>query len=82
LRPSDRATAKRSSSCPETGWSTERIEFAGVPRTLADVTPMRTAAALDFRFLCANDHLRFGRPWLDGPTALAAALEASAPAAS
>jgi len=42
----------------------------------------RTAAALDFRFLCANDHLRFGRPWLHGPTALAAALEASAPAAS
>ena len=23
-------------------------------------------------FLCANDHLLFGRPWLDGPTALAA----------
>ncbi|MEN3283703.1 MAG: hypothetical protein V7607_4843 [Solirubrobacteraceae bacterium] len=36
------------------------------------------AAALDYRFLCANDHLFFGRPWLDGPIALAAALERSA----
>jgi alkanesulfonate monooxygenase SsuD/methylene tetrahydromethanopterin reductase-like flavin-dependent oxidoreductase (luciferase family) len=55
------------------------IEFDGVPRTLADITAYtRRAAALDFRFLCANDHLLFGRPWLDGPTALAAVLEASA----
>jgi alkanesulfonate monooxygenase SsuD/methylene tetrahydromethanopterin reductase-like flavin-dependent oxidoreductase (luciferase family) len=37
----------------------------------------RHAAALGFRFLCANDHLFFQRPWLDGPTALAAAIEAS-----
>lgn len=27
-----------------------------------------------FRYLCANDHLVFSRPWLDGPTALAALL--------
>src|SRR6185436_8473580 len=31
-----------------------------------------------YRYLCANDHLLFGRPWLDGPTALAATIEASA----
>jgi alkanesulfonate monooxygenase SsuD/methylene tetrahydromethanopterin reductase-like flavin-dependent oxidoreductase (luciferase family) len=37
----------------------------------------RTAASLGYRYLCGNDHLVFGRPWLDGPTALAAALEAS-----
>jgi probable F420-dependent oxidoreductase len=36
-----------------------------------------TAASLGFRYLCANDHLLFGRPWLDGPTALAALIEAS-----
>jgi alkanesulfonate monooxygenase SsuD/methylene tetrahydromethanopterin reductase-like flavin-dependent oxidoreductase (luciferase family) len=38
----------------------------------------RTAASLGYRYLCANDHLLFVRPWLDGPTALAATLEASA----
>jgi hypothetical protein len=27
--------------------------------------------------LCANDHLVFEVPWLDGPTALAAVIEAS-----
>jgi alkanesulfonate monooxygenase SsuD/methylene tetrahydromethanopterin reductase-like flavin-dependent oxidoreductase (luciferase family) len=37
----------------------------------------RTAAALGFRYLCANDHLLFGRPWLDGPTALAAVIDDS-----
>ena len=37
----------------------------------------RVAAALDYRYLCANDHLLFGRPWLDGPTALAAVIEES-----
>lgn len=38
---------------------------------------VRAAARLGYRHLCANDHLRFGRPWLDGPTALAALIEAS-----
>jgi alkanesulfonate monooxygenase SsuD/methylene tetrahydromethanopterin reductase-like flavin-dependent oxidoreductase (luciferase family) len=37
----------------------------------------RTAARLGYRYLCANDHLVFGRPWLDGPTALASLIEAS-----
>jgi alkanesulfonate monooxygenase SsuD/methylene tetrahydromethanopterin reductase-like flavin-dependent oxidoreductase (luciferase family) len=32
----------------------------------------RTASALGYRYVCANDHLYFSRPWLDGPTALAA----------
>ena len=38
---------------------------------------VRAAAALDYRYLCANDHLLFARPWLDGPTALAAVLDAA-----
>lgn len=33
-----------------------------------------TAERLGYRYLCANDHLLFSRPWLDGPTALAALL--------
>jgi probable F420-dependent oxidoreductase len=37
----------------------------------------RAAAALGFRYLCANDHLVFRRPWLDGPTALAALIDES-----
>jgi alkanesulfonate monooxygenase SsuD/methylene tetrahydromethanopterin reductase-like flavin-dependent oxidoreductase (luciferase family) len=32
------------------------------------------ARDLGFRYLAANDHLVFPRPWLDGPTALAAVL--------
>jgi len=55
------------------------IAFDGAPPSLADLVSYASrAAALDFRFLCVNDHLLFGRPWLDGPTALAATLEASA----
>src|SRR6476646_1488843 len=37
----------------------------------------RTAADLGYGYLCANDHLLFARPWLDGPTALAAVIAAS-----
>jgi len=37
----------------------------------------RAAVDLDYRYLSANDHLLFSRPWLDGPTALAAVLEES-----
>jgi alkanesulfonate monooxygenase SsuD/methylene tetrahydromethanopterin reductase-like flavin-dependent oxidoreductase (luciferase family) len=50
---------------------------AGEP-TLAGLRAYaRAAAALDFEYLCANDHLRFSRPWLDGPSALAAVLDAA-----
>jgi alkanesulfonate monooxygenase SsuD/methylene tetrahydromethanopterin reductase-like flavin-dependent oxidoreductase (luciferase family) len=37
----------------------------------------RAAASLGYRYLCANDHLLFSRPWLDGPTALAAVIDES-----
>src|SRR2546422_2383281 len=36
-----------------------------------------TARDLGFRYLAANDHLVFPKPWLDGPTALAAVLPQS-----
>ena len=54
------------------------IDFRGGGRSLAELLAYtETAARLDFQFLCANDHLLFGRPWLDGPTALAAVIPAS-----
>jgi alkanesulfonate monooxygenase SsuD/methylene tetrahydromethanopterin reductase-like flavin-dependent oxidoreductase (luciferase family) len=53
------------------------IDF-GVPPSLHALGEyVRTADRLGYRYLCANDHLVFGRPWLDGPTALAALIEAS-----
>jgi alkanesulfonate monooxygenase SsuD/methylene tetrahydromethanopterin reductase-like flavin-dependent oxidoreductase (luciferase family) len=52
------------------------IELAGAGPTLAGLRAYaRCAAELGFDFLCANDHLVFGAPWLDGPTALASALD-------
>jgi alkanesulfonate monooxygenase SsuD/methylene tetrahydromethanopterin reductase-like flavin-dependent oxidoreductase (luciferase family) len=36
-----------------------------------------TAERLDFAALSVNDHLLFSRPWLDGPTTLAAVLGAA-----
>jgi hypothetical protein len=46
------------------------IEFDGARRSLAELRAYALqAAALDYRFLCVNDHLLFARPWLDGPTA-------------
>ena len=54
------------------------IDLDGTSPTLKRLLEYtRTAAGLGFRYLCANDHLVYRRPWLDGPTALAAVLEAS-----
>jgi alkanesulfonate monooxygenase SsuD/methylene tetrahydromethanopterin reductase-like flavin-dependent oxidoreductase (luciferase family) len=49
------------------------ISLAGEQRSLADLLAF-TETARDFGYthLCANDHLVFSRPWLDGPTTLAA----------
>lgn len=38
---------------------------------------VETAAELGFEAVCANDHVVFGSPWLDGPTALAAVVSSS-----
>jgi alkanesulfonate monooxygenase SsuD/methylene tetrahydromethanopterin reductase-like flavin-dependent oxidoreductase (luciferase family) len=55
------------------------IEFDGATKGLAALRAYaKTAAELGYRFLCANDHLLFARPWLDGPIATAAVLEAAA----
>jgi alkanesulfonate monooxygenase SsuD/methylene tetrahydromethanopterin reductase-like flavin-dependent oxidoreductase (luciferase family) len=37
----------------------------------------RAASELGYSYLCANDHLVFARPWLDGLTALAAVIDQS-----
>ena len=58
------------------------IEMGGAPISVAHLTAYAARAEqLGFRALAANDHLLFPRPWLDGPTALAAVL-ASAPRAA
>jgi alkanesulfonate monooxygenase SsuD/methylene tetrahydromethanopterin reductase-like flavin-dependent oxidoreductase (luciferase family) len=38
---------------------------------------VETATALGFEAVSANDHVVFGAPWLDGPTALAAVVSCS-----
>src|ERR1051325_6895519 len=54
------------------------ISFAGEQRSLDDLLAFTDAARdLGYTHLCANDHLVFSRPWLDGPTALAAVLARS-----
>jgi alkanesulfonate monooxygenase SsuD/methylene tetrahydromethanopterin reductase-like flavin-dependent oxidoreductase (luciferase family) len=54
------------------------IAFDGERRTLAQLRAFaQEAARLRFAFLCANDHLLFSRPWLDGPVALAATIDAA-----
>jgi probable F420-dependent oxidoreductase len=54
------------------------IAFVGEKRSLDDLLAItRTASDLGFTHVCANDHLVFSRPWLDGPTALAAVLAQS-----
>jgi alkanesulfonate monooxygenase SsuD/methylene tetrahydromethanopterin reductase-like flavin-dependent oxidoreductase (luciferase family) len=40
-------------------------------------TYVETAVELGFEAVCANDHVVFGSPWLDGPTALAAVVSCS-----
>ena len=54
------------------------ISIAGEQRSLGDLLAFTEAAReLGYTHLCANDHLVFSRPWLDGPTALAAVLAQS-----
>jgi alkanesulfonate monooxygenase SsuD/methylene tetrahydromethanopterin reductase-like flavin-dependent oxidoreductase (luciferase family) len=54
------------------------ISFGGEQRSLGELLAFTDAARdLGYTHLCANDHLVFSRPWLDGPTALAAVLARS-----
>jgi probable F420-dependent oxidoreductase len=51
------------------------ISFMGEQRSLDDLIAVtRAADDLGYTHLCANDHLVFSRPWLDGLTTLAAVL--------
>ena len=54
------------------------MDFGNNPYTLEHlITYVETGRQLGFRALAANDHLVFSKPWLDGPTALAAVLSHS-----
>jgi alkanesulfonate monooxygenase SsuD/methylene tetrahydromethanopterin reductase-like flavin-dependent oxidoreductase (luciferase family) len=54
------------------------IDFGAGSASLAQLREYaRTASDLGYGWLCANDHLVFSRPWLDGPSALAAVLDQS-----
>ena len=54
------------------------IDFGAGPPSPAGLRAYATRASeLGYGWLCANDHLLFARPWLDGPTALAATIDAS-----
>ena len=54
------------------------IDFGGTDHSLGGLKSFaRAAESLGYQYLTANDHLVFGRPWLDGPTGLTAVLEES-----
>ena len=54
------------------------MDFGDQPFTLAHLLEYAsTARRLGLEMLCANDHVVFDVAWLDGPSALAAALDAS-----
>lgn len=54
------------------------IDFGGTDHSLGGLKSFaRAAESLGYEYLTANDHLVFGRPWLDGPTGLSAVLEES-----
>lgn len=57
---------------PQIAWGGED------PPSLSALTEyVRLADEAGMRWITANDHLAFGRPWLDGPVALASAVPAS-----
>ena len=56
---------------PLLAWGDERFTLDGLTRYV------EIARRLGFAAVSMNDHLVFQRPWLDGPTALAAILHAS-----
>lgn len=56
---------------PQIGWDD------GSPSLGALTDYVRVANAIGMRWLTANDHLVFGRPWLDGQVALSSVLETS-----
>jgi hypothetical protein len=62
----------------EFGIHLPQISWEQEPISLDRVIAVATAAErLGFGTITANDHLVWGRPWLDGPTALSVALVAA-----
>jgi alkanesulfonate monooxygenase SsuD/methylene tetrahydromethanopterin reductase-like flavin-dependent oxidoreductase (luciferase family) len=62
----------------EFGVHLPQIDWGREPPSLERVTGVaRAAERLGFGTICANDHLVYQRPWLDGPLALAAVIEAA-----
>lgn len=54
------------------------ISFQGERRGLAGLEQYaKLANSLGYKWLCANDHFIFSRPWLDGPTSPAAVIGSS-----
>ena len=54
------------------------LDFGNNPYTLDHLIDyVETGRQLGFRGIAANDHLVFSKPWLDGPTAIAAVLSHS-----
>ena len=56
---------------PQIGWESGRTSLDRLTAVAA------AAERLGFGTICANDHLVYSRPWLDGPLALAAILGAA-----
>ncbi len=60
----------------ELGVHVPQIGFEDEPLTMDRVFAVASAAErLGFGTITANDHLVYGRPWLDGPSALAAIVQ-------
>ena len=53
---------------PQIGWEPDSLSLERL------ITVASTAERLGIGTICANDHLVYARPWLDGPTSLAAIL--------
>jgi alkanesulfonate monooxygenase SsuD/methylene tetrahydromethanopterin reductase-like flavin-dependent oxidoreductase (luciferase family) len=54
------------------------LDFGSHPYSLDHLVDyVKTGQQLGFRGLAANDHLVYAKPWLDGPTAIAAVLSHS-----
>ena len=52
-------------------------DLGSTPSLASLKTYARAADELGYGYLCVNDHLLFRRPWLDGPTTLAAVIDES-----
>lgn len=62
----------------ELGLHLPLMEFGGEGQSLGRLArAVDSARACGFAAVCANDHFLFQRPWLDGPTALAAVVDRS-----